>query len=245
MPAQSRESSRRRPRTLWRQARSQRRLDRRPGSTPHDCPRQRRPRQALLDPDESVRPRRPSPRSASTATRDAVPDWSSCSRSGTPHDRRAAAEALGRIGDKSAVPALLAALPRSRRTACCEHSLTYALIEIGDREATAAGLKTRRPRRPSGRAGRPRTDEGRADRRAGRRGAVVRRPVDPRGGVVGGRPAPRVGRRPGRVLPRPLRQAATTPAERDELAGRLAKFARVERHREAPGRAHDRRVRLR
>src|SRR5581483_12380589 len=45
---------------------------------------------------------------------------------GTAPDRRAAAEALGRIGDRSAVPALLAALkqPADR---VLQHSLTYAL----------------------------------------------------------------------------------------------------------------------
>ncbi len=58
------------------------------------------------------------------------------------HNRRAAAEALGRIGDRSAVPALLEALggPNDR---VLEHSLTFALIEIGNREATAAGLASK------------------------------------------------------------------------------------------------------
>src|SRR5207237_6068470 len=62
-----------------------------------------------------------------------------------PQNRRAAAEALGRIGDRSAVPALLAALgePNDRFLA---HSLTYALIEIGDGKATAAGLDSPNPR---------------------------------------------------------------------------------------------------
>jgi putative membrane-bound dehydrogenase-like protein len=60
-------------------------------------------------------------------------------------DRRAAAEALGRIGDKSAVAALMAAfeLPTDR---VLEHSLTYALIEIGDRDSVAIGLKSENPR---------------------------------------------------------------------------------------------------
>ena len=59
--------------------------------------------------------------------------------SSSPHDRRVAAEALGRLGDKSAVPALLdaAAAPNDR---VLEHSLTYALIEIDAPEATRAGL---------------------------------------------------------------------------------------------------------
>ncbi len=54
--------------------------------------------------------------------------------------QRAAAEGLGRLGDARAVPVLLstAALPLDR---VGEHAVTYALIEIGDASATAAGLK--------------------------------------------------------------------------------------------------------
>jgi putative membrane-bound dehydrogenase-like protein len=57
------------------------------------------------------------------------------------HNQRIAAEALGRIGDKSVVPALLVAAgkPVDR---IHEHSVTYALIEIADREGTAAGLQS-------------------------------------------------------------------------------------------------------
>ena len=53
--------------------------------------------------------------------------------------QRVAAEALGRIGDPSAVPALLSASgqPHDR---ILEHSLIYALIEIGNADATAKGL---------------------------------------------------------------------------------------------------------
>jgi putative heme-binding domain-containing protein len=56
------------------------------------------------------------------------------------HNRRAAAEALGRIGDRAAVPALLAATADAGDR-FLQHSLTFALIEIGDAEGTAAGLK--------------------------------------------------------------------------------------------------------
>ncbi len=56
-------------------------------------------------------------------------------------NRRVAAEALGRIGNKTAVPALLEALGHPADRAL-EHSLTYALIEIGDAEGTGAGLKS-------------------------------------------------------------------------------------------------------
>jgi putative membrane-bound dehydrogenase-like protein len=59
--------------------------------------------------------------------------------------RRAAAEALGRVGDKRAVPALLAALAEDNDPVL-DHSLTFTLIEIGDREGTAAGLKDTNPR---------------------------------------------------------------------------------------------------
>jgi putative heme-binding domain-containing protein len=61
---------------------------------------------------------------------------------GSPHNVRVAAEALGRIGDKAAVPALLAAagIPGDR---VLQHAVTYALIEIGDAEGTAAGLQSR------------------------------------------------------------------------------------------------------
>jgi len=62
-------------------------------------------------------------------------------------NRRAAAEALGRIGDPAAIPDLLAALgePKDSRYSdasdqVLQHSLTYALIEIGDAKALAAGL---------------------------------------------------------------------------------------------------------
>jgi len=54
---------------------------------------------------------------------------------------RAAAEALGRVGDRSAVPDLLGALARPADRVL-EHSLIYALIEIDDPAATAAGLKS-------------------------------------------------------------------------------------------------------
>jgi putative membrane-bound dehydrogenase-like protein len=60
-------------------------------------------------------------------------------------NRRAAAEAIGRIGDKAVVPALLAACEGSADRVL-EHSLTYALIEIGDRDSVAVGLGRENPR---------------------------------------------------------------------------------------------------
>jgi putative membrane-bound dehydrogenase-like protein len=60
---------------------------------------------------------------------------------GNPQLQRAAAEALGRIGDRSAVPVLLqvSAKPHDR---VLEHSLAYALIEIGESTDTAKGVDT-------------------------------------------------------------------------------------------------------
>lgn len=76
--------------------------------------------------------------------REAAPVLVKLLKSPSAHNRRAAAEALGRIGDKSAVPALLDALTQPSDRAL-EHSLTYALIEIADAKSTAAGLQSRNP----------------------------------------------------------------------------------------------------
>jgi putative membrane-bound dehydrogenase-like protein len=61
------------------------------------------------------------------------------------HNRRAAAEALGRLGDRAAVPATLEAVGQPADRAL-EHSLTFALIEIADRTATEVGLASKEPR---------------------------------------------------------------------------------------------------
>jgi putative membrane-bound dehydrogenase-like protein len=71
--------------------------------------------------------------------KEAVPELLATLKNPALANRRAAAEALGRIGETSVVPALLAAAGEtSDRT--LEHSLTYALIEIADPANTAAGL---------------------------------------------------------------------------------------------------------
>ncbi|HEV3163054.1 MAG TPA: PVC-type heme-binding CxxCH protein [Isosphaeraceae bacterium] len=57
-------------------------------------------------------------------------------------NQRAAAEALGRIGDKSAVPALLSTVADAGSDHVLQHSLTFALIEIADPSSTAVGLKS-------------------------------------------------------------------------------------------------------
>jgi putative heme-binding domain-containing protein len=56
-----------------------------------------------------------------------------------PQVRRDAATALGRIGQPQAAPALLAAL-RGNTDRFLEHSLIFALIRIGNRDATLKGL---------------------------------------------------------------------------------------------------------
>jgi putative membrane-bound dehydrogenase-like protein len=101
-------------------------------------------RLGLRDPDETVR--QAAAHSAS-AWRDpgAVPELLHLLKGTSLPNRRAAAEALGRIGDKTAVSALLAAVgePADRALA---HSLTFALIEIADADGTAAGLRSGNPR---------------------------------------------------------------------------------------------------
>ncbi|MCA9228239.1 MAG: HEAT repeat domain-containing protein, partial [Planctomycetales bacterium] len=62
-----------------------------------------------------------------------------------PQVRRAAATSLGQIGDGIAVDGLLAALAEPSDPVL-EHSLIYALIEIGDAAATRAGLTNENPR---------------------------------------------------------------------------------------------------
>jgi putative membrane-bound dehydrogenase-like protein len=80
-----------------------------------------------------------------TRDRDAVPRLVELLESSSLPNRRAAAEALGRIGDKAAVPALLNAAGRSDDR-ILEHSFTYALIEIGDPKTTEAGLASKNNR---------------------------------------------------------------------------------------------------
>ncbi|QOV91031.1 PVC-type heme-binding CxxCH protein [Humisphaera borealis] len=87
--------------------------------------------------------------------RDAVDDLLTHVLGEDPALARAAAEALGRIGDRRAVPALLEAAgklgdfepdasgaPANPATRILEHSLIYALIEIGDAGGTLAGLSS-------------------------------------------------------------------------------------------------------
>lgn len=56
------------------------------------------------------------------------------------HNRRAAAEALGRIGDPVATTPLLTALADPANDRVLDHSLTYALIQIGENDALRKAL---------------------------------------------------------------------------------------------------------
>ncbi|MCI0719056.1 MAG: HEAT repeat domain-containing protein [Acidobacteria bacterium] len=95
-------------------------------------------RQALSDADETVRQ---AACHSVAVWRDAgaLPVLTGLLKEGAPAVQRAAAEALGRIGNKEAVPELLASAPKDR---VLEHSVTYALIEIADPAGTARGLQT-------------------------------------------------------------------------------------------------------
>lgn len=101
-------------------------------------------REALSERDESVR------LAAIHSTsvwrdRDALPRLKEMVMSDSPPVRRAAAEALGRIGEKSAVSSLLAAAEQAQQEKLLdrtlEHSITFALIEIADRVETERGLR--------------------------------------------------------------------------------------------------------
>lgn len=101
-------------------------------------------RSALSDADESVR--LAALHSISLwRDRDAVEPLLKVLETGTPPLQRAAAEALGRLGDPRAVPPLLAAAG-AKPDRILEHSLIYALIEIDDPGAVRRALDPRRSR---------------------------------------------------------------------------------------------------
>jgi putative membrane-bound dehydrogenase-like protein len=91
-------------------------------------------RQALTHSDETVRQ---AAIHAVSIWRDeaAVQALTALLTSPSPHNQRAAAEALGRIGDPTATAALLKALPGAAGDRALDHSLTYALIELGENTA--------------------------------------------------------------------------------------------------------------
>ena len=139
----------------------------------------------------------------------------------SPALRRAIAEALGRIGDTSSVPAILQALQRPIDKVEA-HSLTYALIEINAPEMTRAGLSSPYTRAEQ-HAGAPSRDA--RSRPSGRPQPPPRRTRC----VPGGR-SPRAARN------RPLDIEAAAPL--GGSAGALFRSSKP-RHRE-PGRSPDR-----
>jgi putative membrane-bound dehydrogenase-like protein len=75
--------------------------------------------------------------------REAAPQAKALLKICDPQNQRLAAEVLGRIEDKSAVPDLLAAAENKEASdRMREHSIIYALIEIADVEATKQGLSS-------------------------------------------------------------------------------------------------------
>lgn len=102
-------------------------------------------REALFDEDEQVRQ---SALHAASLWRDAAarPWLTVLLEKGTPTNRRLAAECLGRIGDTADAPALLAAAATDGEIdRSLEHAIIYALIEIGARHSTRAGLAAGNP----------------------------------------------------------------------------------------------------
>ena len=59
-------------------------------------------------------------------------------RSGRPTRRGRSA---GRIGDSKCIPTILETLANDKNDRVLDHSLTYALIEIGDAKAVREGLR--------------------------------------------------------------------------------------------------------
>jgi putative membrane-bound dehydrogenase-like protein len=142
------------------------------------------------------------------------------------HNKRVAAEALGRIGDKSVVPALLEAAGKPIDRAY-EHSVTFALIEIADREGTAAGLQSENPH--VRRAALVALDQMEGNKLGPQTVAAELNAKDPvlkeTAVWIAGR-HPEWGPALGGYLRGRLDSHELTAAERDELTGQLARFAR-------------------
>jgi putative membrane-bound dehydrogenase-like protein len=182
-------------------------------------------RAALADRDESVR--QVAGHSASLwRDRAATEALLALLRGSSAHNKRVAAEALGRIGDKAVVPALLeaASKPIDR---VYEHSVTYALIEIADREGTAAGLKSENPLvRRAALVALDQMEGSRLDTATVAAELASKDPVLKETAVwIAGR-HPEWGTALGGYLRGRLDAHDLAPAERDELTGQLARFAR-------------------
>lgn len=157
----------------------------------------------------------------------ALPELSDSMARGALHVRRACAAALGHIGDADAIPALALGLKETQMDRALHHAITYALIEIGDAKGTALLLKDANP--------------------AARRAALAALEHIPNaldaGAVLAELDSENAdlrdtawwiaGRHPqwgnalaAQLKPKLLAAAKLTPAERDALADRLAKFAK-------------------
>jgi putative heme-binding domain-containing protein len=156
----------------------------------------------------------------------AVPQLVEMLKSPSLHNRRAAAEALGRIGDRSTVPDLLEALaqPCDR---VLEHSLIYALIEIGDAHRTADGLK--HPSAAVRRAAMIALDQmdsgGLQSKQIAQELATTDARIKEAAWWIAGRHADWGGAVAGFLRDR-LAAKELAPAEQDELVKELAKFAK-------------------
>jgi putative membrane-bound dehydrogenase-like protein len=155
------------------------------------------------------------------------------------HTRRLGATALGRVGSAKAVPAILAALADEKNDRELDHALTYALIEIGDAKATAEGLSHQSPRvRRACLAALSNIPDGGLDAKAvlgelDAKDAALRETA----WWIAGR-NPRWGDQLAGYFRDRLGAAdKLTPAQRDELADRMVKFANSAAVQKVIGRA--------
>ena len=181
-------------------------------------------RDFLSDPDETVRQVALHVTSL-TRDREAVPRLVELLESSSLSNRRAAAEALGRIGDKSAVPALLKAAGQSDDR-ILEHSFTYALIEIDDPKTTEAGLASKNDRTiKAAMVALDQMDEGGLDPKfvAGLLASTDRGKKETASWIIGRHPG-WAGALAG-VLGERLGRIDLAPAERTDLEHQLGRFA--------------------
>ena len=139
-----------------------------------------------------------------------------------------AAEFLGRTGTKAALPAIVAALTDDRTDRFLDHSLTYALIEIGAREETALGLNHSSPRvRRAALTALDQMPDGRLEAKAAL--AELDSPdasLKETAWWIAGRHPEWGGQLAGRFAEQLEAADALTPAARGELGERLVKFAK-------------------
>ncbi len=159
--------------------------------------------------------------------RDALPMLLKILQSKSLPNRRAAAEALGRLNDKAAVSPLLDAAGEPNDRAL-EHSLTFALIEIADRDGTAVGLKSKNPlTRRAALVALDQMDNGGLDAGTVTPDLTSANPILKETGMwIVGRHPEWAGELVGFFHTR-LDATELTDAERDELVRQLARFAKT------------------